>query len=481
MTTDSDGVSAAGRSHLVLIADSDAGLVALPTGVAGTGVDADQANALLRAANATVQPLFGSTEADVRDQRNKVEAELGTSLPDLSIYYAVDAAQDELGELAARLRLIDGIAGAYVDPPASLPVDLEVIRTLGANNELAPAVTPDFTARQIYLNRAPAGIDARYAWTLPGGRGTGVRIIDVEGAWCFEHEDLVANQHGIVGTPTTDRGWRNHGTAVASTFGGDVGSFGVTGICPDAQTQGYSVFDNASPAHPARAIRAAADNLRAGDIMLIELHKPGPGANGDGQDGYIAMEWWPAEFDAIKFATACGIIVVEAAGNGYRNLDDPRYDTPEAGFPKSWRNAFKRGFRDSGAIVVGAGAPPPGTHGSDHGPDRSRLDFSNWGAVVDAQGWGREVTAAGYSDLQNGIETRGYTDKFSGTSSASPIVVGACACVQGVARARGVRPLTPAQMRMRLRTTGSSQQDAPGRPASQRIGNRPDLRQLITG
>jgi len=34
-------------------------------------------------------------------------------------------------------------------------------------------------------------------------------------------------------------------------------------------------------------------------------------------------------------------------------------------------------------------------------------------------------------------------------------------------------------MRSVLRSTGSPQQDAPGRPASQRIGNRPNLRQVL--
>ena len=160
-----------------------------------------------------------------------------------------------------------------------------------------------------------------------------------------------------------------------------------------------------------------------------------------------------------------------AAGNGARNLDDPIYNTPQTGFPPGWTNPFNRANRDSGAIVVGAGAPPPGTHGRDHGPDRSRLGFSNYGALVDAQGWGREVTACGYGDLQGGTdENLWYTDQFSGTSSASPIVVGACACVQGARRAQGRTPFTPAQMRAALRRTGSPQQDAPGRPSSQRIG-----------
>jgi hypothetical protein len=51
--------------------------------------------------------------------------------------------------------------------------------------------------------------------------------------------------------------------------------------------------------------------------------------------------------------------------------------------------------------------------------------------------------------------------------------------VQGALRAGGGPPLTPAAARHLLRTTGSPQTDAPGRPATQRIGNRPDLRQML--
>ena len=175
-----------------------------------------------------------------------------------------------------------------------------------------------------------------------------------------------------------------------------------------------------------------------------------------------------------------GQIVVEAAGNGFQNLDDPIYDTRPTGFPTSWRNPFNPGNPSSGAVVVGAGAPPPNTHGADWGPDRSRLDFSNYGRRVDVQGWGREVTTTGYGDLQGGLnEDLWYTDHFSGTSSASPVVVGALAGTQGVLRARGHIRMTSEQARALLRATGSPQQDAPTRPASERIGNRPNLRELI--
>ncbi len=462
--------------ELIVIARRDAGLQVTREGIASAqGADVTPLEEFLAAEGVTMQPLFGVSEERLRQRISSVADAPGTEVPDLSVYYRVQAPDEQLDELAAGLRELDVVEAAYVKPPAELPLRLNDMVPIA---EDAPPVTPDFTTRQGYLDAAPGGIDARYAWTVNGGSGAGVRIIDIEGAWRFTHEDLTQNQGGVVsGTQSTALGWRNHGTAVIGQFGGDRNPFGIRGICPDANVRAISIFGGLGSAG---AIRQAADMLGSGDIILIELHRAGPRATGVGQQGFIAIEWWPDDFDAIRYATSRGVIVVEAAGNGAQNLDDPIYNKPASGFPANWSNPFNRANRDSGAIVVGAGAPPPGTHGRDHGPDRSRLDFSNYGLVVDAQGWGREVTTCGYGDLQGGSnEDFWYTDQFSGTSSASPIVVGALGCVQGVLRDRGMTPLSPAAARNLLRTTGSPQQEAPGRPASQRIGKRPNVRQMI--
>jgi subtilisin family serine protease len=192
------------------------------------------------------------------------------------------------------------------------------------------------------------------------------------------------------------------------------------------------------------------------------------------------MEWWPDDFAAIRYAVVKGVIVVEAAGNGAENLDDPVYGGPGPGFRPHRPNPFLRDGLDAGSILVGAGAPPGGRRG----PDRSHLRFSNWGSALDAQGWGRDVATtggigAGADETRPGDdEDAWYTDAFAGTSSAAPMVAGALACVQGVLRAEGRTPLTPAQARTALRETGSPQQ--PAKDGSlQRIGNRPDIGQLI--
>ncbi|KAJ5501843.1 Peptidase S8/S53 subtilisin/kexin/sedolisin [Penicillium expansum] len=482
-------------SHLIVIFKSSSPVKLSNTGLTPVSADIAPLRALLERNHASMKLLFGQDEDRLRTQQEETlklsrsndvptVEDNGTSdaqptdlahLPDMASFYYVDGAADSLDDLASEINQQDMVEAAYVVPSASPP---QYIR-IEASPQDAPSQTPNYVPRQTYLNSAPAGIDVDYAHTVPGGKGENMRVIDCEWGWRFTHEDLKELQGGVIaGTNSTDTSFVNHGTAVSGVISGDVNHRGIVGIAPSAMFSASSFVGQPTSA----AIYAAAARLRKGDVILLEIHAPGPNAPKplQGQKGFIAIEWWPDALAAIRYAVAKGIVVVEAAGNGAENLDSPIYNTPLAGFPSWWRNPFNT-KNSSGAILVGAGSPPPGTHGRNHGPDLSRLEFSNWGSRVDCQGWGREVTSTGYGDLQGGIsQDLWYTDLFSGTSSASPIVTGAVLSVQGVRRKRNMGFLTTRQFQTLLRSTGTQQQPRPGAPITQRIGNRPDLKQLIS-
>jgi len=243
-------------------------------------------------------------------------------------------------------------------------------------------------------------------------------------------------------------------------------AFGTAGICHRAQAAVHSTMLN-GVFNTAGAIMGAAAALGKGDVILIELQATGP--NGK----YVAMQYWADIFAAIQTATSRGITVVEAAGNGDENFDLPVFQN--TGLQK-----------DSGAVVVGAGVPPTNHFDVDNGYQsigvpRSRIWFSNYGKIVDVQGWGWHVTTLGYGDAQGGTsENRWYTLRFSGTSSASPIVTGAVACLQGRSKAQNGAPLTPAKVRQILKKTGTPQQAGPGVPLTQHIGPLPNLPRAMT-
>lgn len=364
-------------------------------------------------------------------------------------------------KLAATLSKDKSVWKAYVAP-----------RPVPAGLSGSATGTRLFEPAQGYLFSAPFGIGAADVWGLAGAKGKGITICDIEGGWNTRHEDLPAGISLIGGTMIPDIGWRNHGTAVLGEMVSLPNSKGCVGISHQARAVVHSAFIN-GVFNLAQALTNATSQLRAGDVILIELQATGP------NNKYVAMQYWPDIFSAIVAATAKGITVVEAAGNGNENFNLAIYNN--TGLQK-----------DSGAIVVGAGIPPANAFDFDGGGGfgaayqgigvpRSRIWFSNYGRIVNVQGWGFHVATLAYGDLQGDpSENKWYTLRFSGTSSASPIVTGAVACIQGRSKAKNGAPLTPATVREKLMASGTPQEPGPGVPLTQRIGPLPNLAKAMT-
>ena len=384
-----------------------------------------------------IKPLFDNPTEDVNykdyvQQQNRS----GRELANLHLYHQIkvppgtDSARlcDELNALPFIEIAVPALK------PAPPPGDI-------------PPPTPDFTSQQFYLNSPELGAGA--VRHLPGADGSHVSIADIEYDWNLYHEDFELSSDSNIDPENAPylNLYENHGTATLGVLGAEDNGYGVTGLSPGALLYIAPVMTFEYGYNPARIIDIAARRLSPGDIILIEQQ-----ADVCGDIGYGPIESFPPVFDAVSSATAAGIVVIMAAGNGGVNLDDP-----------SCGGLFDRNIRDSGAIVVGAGSPA----------DLSRSGSSSYGSRVDVQGYGSNVVTTGYGDLfGSGDDNQAYTKRFSGTSSASAIVAGATAVLQGILKASDREPLHSGEMRHILTETGFWPR---GRGQRNSIGPLPNL------
>ncbi len=398
---------------------------------------------------------FSQTWDEVLAQRSLALSRGAQDLPDLNLYATLSGAHGErkaLLQVLRELRADPAVETAFLEPVA-VPAALGFDAFTGAVPEMVKggygdrSDTPDFTSEQGYLNAPPEGVNAWVVEDSTGADGATVQVVDVEGAWLWSHEDLPTPVIEL-GGQIDNLSWRNHGTAVVGEVRGDDNAYGVRGIAPATAVGGSSIAEQWT----SQAIYNAAVALNPGDIIIIELHAPGPNATGEGQIGYVCMEYWQDNFEAIQMATALGVLVCEAAGNGGEDLDDPVY-----------QGLFDRSQRDSGAILCGASV----------GSDLDPASFTNYGSRVDLHGWGYDVTTTGYGYLYGGDtlpEEFWYTYGFNGTSSATPIVAGSVAALQGMAKARWGFPLDAKITRDLFVATGTPQEEP-----ETHIGPRPDI------
>jgi hypothetical protein len=410
---------------------------------------------------AAIKPLIDTPPEQLQNQRSTAQRRSGKQLADLSLYFVIDLPPGvSAADVANQLNGLDFVEFARPAlkagprPVIDMPPPLDPARTR------QPDESPNLVSRQAYKGNAPRGINLPAS--VAGIDGAGVAFADMEGSWQLDHEDLKALGIQSIGPLIADvydpNG--NHGTAVLGIISGTDNAFGVTGIAPGAIAR--VVGDTTAEGYdPANAIMRAANELKPGDVLILEAQAPVCGSTT--YEEYLGpIEYYQEIFDAVSTATSLGIIVLAAAGNGWANqgpgfnLDDP-----------ACQGAFDRTKRDSLAIIVGAGTSA----------SRKRMGFSDYGSRVDVQGWGVSVASTGYGDAYNPSDDprRFYTYSFGGTSSATPIVAGAVLAIQGVRKACGLPPATPVEMRDLLVRTGTPQ----GTPADEHIGPLPNVQAAL--
>jgi serine protease len=336
---------------------------------------------------------------------------------DFGVFYYVDApSETDLVGLVKTLLHWNSVQTAYIDQTGPDPV--------------VNAADDPRSGNQGYLDPAPDGIDAEYAWTFAGGDGAGQRFIDLEQGWTLDHEDIVAHGATLLHGVLLDSS-RGHGTSVLGEVCAVDNAIGCAGIVPNIAAVDVVSFNGSNRPD---AILAAITHLAFGDALLLEAQV---WLNGTTLLGPI--EAYDAEYEAIRLATALGIIVVEAGGNGTNNGSTPALDmdayTTLGGQAILNRDPANPDFRDSGAIIVTAA-----TSTAPH----TRLPYGPHGRRIDCYAWGQNINtlssdAAGSTTL--------YRTNFGGTSGASPIITGAALAVQGRAEAQLGYRFSPRQMR----------------------------------
>ncbi|WP_241139275.1 putative mucin/carbohydrate-binding domain-containing protein [Bacillus mycoides] len=367
-------------------------------------------------------------------------------------YYIVQAPNNiEIELLLKKFETSPLVEDAYIQEKQILTPPEIQLPDLSVN----PYDDPRFK-NQGYLEAAPKGINASHAWSIKGGDGKGTTFVDMEYGWLLNHEDLVNKNIKLMSGQNISQ-HRAHGTSVLGIVSSEDNQIGNIGIAPRANVKVISQIRDNGIYNTADAILSAVHNLQAGDILLLEAQ-----ASYDGYgDKYLPVEVHPDIFDAIRVGTDKGIIIIEAGANGSNDLDNFKDRNG-----KKILNRNSPDFKDSGAIMVGAGSSTV---------PHKRLWFSNYGSRLDVYGWGENVDTTSANPSQN--TTNLYTSTFSGTSSASPIIAGAATSIQGVAKEHRGSPYTPAELRNILSNpnTGTKPQD----PWNDRIGVLPDLKSIL--
>ncbi|PGA49380.1 peptidase S8 [Bacillus thuringiensis] len=402
--------------------------------------------------NVTINRLFNSLNPKEIKNLGKEIKDSDHISSNLLNYYIVETQDDiDVQALLTKFEKSSLVETAYLQEEEAPPA--ERLPNLSVNPYDEPRLT-----RQGYLEPAPLGINAPYAWSIKGGDGKGTTFVDMEYGWLFNHEDLVNQKIELISGQNKSE-HHDHGTSVLGIVSAEDNNIGGIGIAPKAKVKVVSQIRDNGNYNTADAILSAVNNMQAGDILLLEAQAT---YDGYGDKNYFPVEVKPDIFDAIRMGTNKGIIIIEAGANGGNDLDQFRDRNG-----KQVLNRNSPDFKDSGAIMVGAASARV---------PHKRSYFSNYGSRVDVYGWGNAVDTTDAKPSE--FITNLYTSSFAGTSSASPIIAGAAASIQGIAKNNQGRVYTPRQLRAILSdsSTGTKSND----PTSDKIGVLPDLKAILS-
>ncbi|MFE8000831.1 S8 family peptidase, partial [Bacillus cereus] len=402
--------------------------------------------------NVTINRLFNSLNPKEIKNLGKEIKDSDHISSNLLNYYIVET-QDgiDVQALLTKIEKSSLVETAYLQEEEASPA--ERLPNLSVNPYDEPRLK-----RQGYLEPAPLGINAPYAWSIKGGDGKGTTFVDMEYGWLFSHEDLVNQKIELISGQNKSE-HHDHGTSVLGIVSAEDNNIGGIGIAPKAKVKVVSQIRDNGNYNTADAILSAVNNMQAGDILLLEAQAT---YDGYGDKNYLPVEVKPDIFDAIRLGANKGIIIIEAGANGGNDLDQFRDRNG-----KQVLNRNSPDFKDSGAIMVGAASARV---------PHKRSYFSNYGSRVDVYGWGNAVDTTDAKPSE--FTTNLYTSSFSGTSSASPIIAGAAASIQGIAKNNKGKVYTPSQLRNILSdpSTGTKSND----PISDKIGVLPDLKAILS-
>ena len=380
----------------------------LPTGLAAD----DLAKAVLAASTSTERNPFGllvrftesATAVEVAEVLGAVGGSLiGPSLDGAGLYLVetlrdLDAALVLLG----RSPVVKWAGPDAVVRVADLPSDPrldELWGLTGANGIDAPgAWAHSLGDSSVVVAVIDTGVDLDHPdleaniWTNPGeipGNGIdddGNGYIDDLHGWDFVNDDADPNDDN------------NHGTHVAGTIAGVANDVGVVGVAPGVRIMALKFLSASGGGYSSDAVSALAYAIANG--ASISNNSWGGGGSSGAMSGMIDQ------------AAAADHLFVAAAGND--GSDNDTWPTYPASYPQD--------------IVLTVASTQI---------DGNRSSFSNYGEI------GVDVAAPG-SAILSSVFGGGYAT-FSGTSMATPHVVGVAALMRSVAP-----DLTAVQVKERL-------------------------------